>query len=313
MKLPAIQFYPGDWKRDIGVQSLSLHDRMVWFELLMLMHDSEKRGYLLLNGKPMSSASIARNIGISVEDFDVSMRNIVEAGVSSIDDNGVLFSRRIVRDEHIRQVRREAGKKGGNPALTRKVLDNQNSSKTKNESKQPVKQTPTPSSSSSSSSERHTAHYVRSSAPPDRGSGQDDSKDGRVGDTQAKTKSVSGKSAAIPAASSKKAKSTPPNKSRRVDPRFTAFKSELEQFWDANHVSGSKMPWLPRDCVGLIALLDAEPDMDVGLFSQLLRNRAASSAINFSALIYAWIRDVRQYEDGPLDEYKKPLIPNRVL
>ena len=49
-KLPAMQFYPGDWRKDIGVQSLSFHDRGVWFEMLMLMHGSERRGVLVLNG-----------------------------------------------------------------------------------------------------------------------------------------------------------------------------------------------------------------------------------------------------------------------
>jgi hypothetical protein len=40
-KLPALQWYPADWRKDPGVQALSLHDRMVWFEMLMLMHESE--------------------------------------------------------------------------------------------------------------------------------------------------------------------------------------------------------------------------------------------------------------------------------
>lgn len=50
MKLPAFQFYPGDWRKDPGVQSLSFHDRGVWHEMLCLMHESEERGKLTLNG-----------------------------------------------------------------------------------------------------------------------------------------------------------------------------------------------------------------------------------------------------------------------
>ena len=51
-KLPALQFYPGDWRKDLGVQSLSFHDRGVWFEMLMLMHDSENRGVSCPQWKP---------------------------------------------------------------------------------------------------------------------------------------------------------------------------------------------------------------------------------------------------------------------
>ncbi|GAA3973832.1 hypothetical protein [Hymenobacter antarcticus] len=41
MKLPAIQFYPGDWHKDQGVQALDLAQRGAWFELLLMMHDSD--------------------------------------------------------------------------------------------------------------------------------------------------------------------------------------------------------------------------------------------------------------------------------
>ncbi|WBO85238.1 PD-(D/E)XK nuclease-like domain-containing protein [Hymenobacter yonginensis] len=44
MKLPAIQFYPGDWHKDQGVQALDLAQRGAWFKLLLMMHDSDERG-----------------------------------------------------------------------------------------------------------------------------------------------------------------------------------------------------------------------------------------------------------------------------
>ena len=63
-KLPALQFYPGDWRRDVGVQSLSFHDRGVWFEMVMLMHGSEVRGKLILNGKPIPEDALCRLLGL---------------------------------------------------------------------------------------------------------------------------------------------------------------------------------------------------------------------------------------------------------
>jgi hypothetical protein len=118
-KLPAIQFYSGDWRKDLGVQSLSLHDRAVWFEMLLLMHESEERGYLVLNGKPIKDDILARIIGLDKQILTTALTNIEEAGVSSRREDGAIFNRRMVKDEKLRQVRTEAGKLGGNPALVK--------------------------------------------------------------------------------------------------------------------------------------------------------------------------------------------------
>ena len=49
--LPALQFYGGDWRKDPGIQALNYFDRGVWFEMLLMMHESEDRGKLVLNGR----------------------------------------------------------------------------------------------------------------------------------------------------------------------------------------------------------------------------------------------------------------------
>jgi len=156
-KLPAIQFYPGDWKKDAGVQSLSFHDRGVWFEILLLMHESPERGKLLLGGKAMPHEALARLLGLDNQILTTTITTLLEYGVASLcEDTGALCSRRMIRDEQIRQVRAEAGKKGGNPNLV-----NQNPTTG-------VKQKSTPSSSSSistSSSEEEShvsANFIAS-------------------------------------------------------------------------------------------------------------------------------------------------------
>lgn len=143
MKLPAFQFYPGDWRKDIGVQSLSYHDRGVWWEMLCLMHESENRGLLILNGRPMSDEVLARTLGLDKQILTTTITTLLELGVASKDEpTGALMCRRMVRDENLRQIRTEAGKKGGNP-----VLLNQKPTTG-------VKQSSTPSSSVSSSSSK---------------------------------------------------------------------------------------------------------------------------------------------------------------
>ena len=64
MKLPSWQFYPGDWRKDPGVQALNYEERGIWFEVLLLMYESEERGKLLLNGNPMPMDRLARLLGL---------------------------------------------------------------------------------------------------------------------------------------------------------------------------------------------------------------------------------------------------------
>src|SRR6266702_3752884 len=150
-KLPAMQFYPGDWRKDLGVQSLNFHDRGVWHEMLMILHDSERRGVFVLNGRTMTDEEIARSIGGDIHVVIQTITTLLTSGVASREpDTGALFSRRIVRDEQIRKIRSENGRTGGNPNLMRN-LDNQ-VDKPKPTTRDNRK--PTPSSSSSSSEKK---------------------------------------------------------------------------------------------------------------------------------------------------------------
>lgn len=119
-KLPAILFYPSDWRSDPGVQSLCFHDRGVWFEILCLMHESEERGKLLLNGNPMPDDALARLLGLDKQSLTNTITTILTYGVASRDqDTGALMNRRMVSDEKLRKTRSECGKMGGNPSLVK--------------------------------------------------------------------------------------------------------------------------------------------------------------------------------------------------
>jgi len=147
MKRPAFQFYPADWRKDTALQSCSLAARGLWHEMICLMHECEPYGYMSVNGKPMKAAQIARLVGVTDREYTKLLNELEDAGVYSIDDDGCIYSRRMVKDERLRNIRAEAGKKGGNPNLLGgkvKDLDKQKVNQTD-------KQSPTPSSSSSSS------------------------------------------------------------------------------------------------------------------------------------------------------------------
>jgi hypothetical protein len=61
-----MQWYCPDWRKDPGVQSLSYEERGIWFEMLMVMHETSERGTLTLNGAPMTVEDIASVLGLEL-------------------------------------------------------------------------------------------------------------------------------------------------------------------------------------------------------------------------------------------------------
>lgn len=113
-KLPALQFYTGDWRKDPCVQALDHEHKGVWIDLLCIMNETAERGRIVLpNGAAMPDDAIARNLGLPEAKWKQMRSKLVELGVASEDESGVLYNRRIVRDQAIREARAEAGRKGG--------------------------------------------------------------------------------------------------------------------------------------------------------------------------------------------------------
>jgi hypothetical protein len=150
-RLPAFQFYPADWRKDPGVQSLDYETRGIWWEIICLLHESDERGVLLLNGNPMPEDALCRLLGLDNQKLTTALTTLLTYGVAKRrESDGALYSKRMVADENLRQIRKMAGSKGGNPLLLNQKPTT------------PVKQKPTPSSSSSSSSSDNTS----SALPP---------------------------------------------------------------------------------------------------------------------------------------------------
>jgi hypothetical protein len=108
-------------------------------------------------GQRVSDAEVASLVGATSATVKRHLLELETRRVFSRTDTGVIYSRRMVRDEHIRKIRAAAGKNGGNPNLTGGCKDNPEDNPdggdlVGNLHKQNGKQKPTPSSSSSSSS-----------------------------------------------------------------------------------------------------------------------------------------------------------------
>lgn len=148
MKRPAFQFYPADWRKDSALQSCSLTAQGLWVNIMCIAHECEPYGHLSVNGKPMTQDQLARLVGLTGKECGKLLKELEDAGVFSRTEAGEIFSRRMVADERLRNIRAEAGRLGGNPNL----LGNKVNQKDNQTSNQIDKQSPTPSSSSSSSS-----------------------------------------------------------------------------------------------------------------------------------------------------------------
>lgn len=96
-KLPYFPFYPGDWLRD-QIAGCTLGAQGLWLRMMILMHDSARYGYLNQNGGPIPQESIARRCGCTLEQYQTLLNELDEAGVVSRTEEGIIYSRRMVRD-----------------------------------------------------------------------------------------------------------------------------------------------------------------------------------------------------------------------
>ncbi|WKB53000.1 hypothetical protein [Eleftheria terrae] len=114
MKRPAFQFYPADWRKDVELRSCSVAARGLWIDLMCVAHDCEPYGHLILNGRPMTPAQMAGQVGnISPAQLKKLLDELIENGVARVTPEGAIYSKRMVDDERVRNARAEGGKAGG--------------------------------------------------------------------------------------------------------------------------------------------------------------------------------------------------------
>ena len=143
-KAPAFQFYAMDWLTDPSLRLCSPETRGVWIDLLCWMFLSNEPGFLIINGQPLDANSLKQFVNCDQKSFEKIWSELTKFGIIKLDDRGVYYSKRMVEDERIRQIRRDCGSLGGNPKLQPK-----REPKVKNLDKQDLNQNSTPSSSSS--------------------------------------------------------------------------------------------------------------------------------------------------------------------
>jgi len=120
---PYLKFYPADWFSDMSLQSCSLELQGLWINLVCYMHkDGNPYGHLARNGEPLSIKEIAFLLRFSDEKrLEILLKQLVEANVCSATNKGMIYSRRLLRDMKLRDVKSKAGK-AGYVAKKKKVL-----------------------------------------------------------------------------------------------------------------------------------------------------------------------------------------------
>lgn len=112
------KFWWCDWQNDKALQRCSLAARGLWIEMLAICHDSERPGYLLINGEPPDDEALADILGkTTVKEISKLLEELERRKVFSRDEQGIIFSRRMVKDTAASAQASEWGKRGGNPVL----------------------------------------------------------------------------------------------------------------------------------------------------------------------------------------------------
>lgn len=98
-KLPAFQFYPGDWMKDPNLRRCSKGAKGVWIDAMCLMFECEDRGVFASGGKPWTREEIAGAIGGDLAENLACIEELLLKGVAVLTKLGAISNKRMVRDE----------------------------------------------------------------------------------------------------------------------------------------------------------------------------------------------------------------------
>lgn len=117
---PSFPFYPDDWMNDLGLRACSLASRAVWMDMICLMHQGQPYGHLANKAGALTIGFLAGRCGVTTKEVVRAMSELEQHGVYSTSEDGVIFSRRMVRDERNRIARGKGGSKSQmHPAVPR--------------------------------------------------------------------------------------------------------------------------------------------------------------------------------------------------
>lgn len=133
------KWYWGDWRGDMRLHRCSYGARGLWADMLSIMgEEADHFGFLMVDGKVFDAVDLAEEFGgkrREIEGYLIELRekkvfsttgdlDIPDELLALVPDglkSGIIFSRRMVRDQHRDLTRHQNGKLGGNPKLVGEV------------------------------------------------------------------------------------------------------------------------------------------------------------------------------------------------
>lgn len=116
------KFWWQDYEGDDALRLCSLAAQGLWMRMLCAMHRGTPYGHISVNGAPPTERQLALMVSATEREVAKLVPELEQAGVLSRSADGLIFSRRMVRDKAITDKAREDGKTGGNPVLKQKGL-----------------------------------------------------------------------------------------------------------------------------------------------------------------------------------------------
>jgi len=98
-----MKFYPSDWLGDAGLRTCSEGARGVWIDILCLMDGANPRGHLKLGRKNIDLPTLAGLLKVSPKRLEKYLDELRAAGVFSVTNRGMIYSRKMVREEKWRK------------------------------------------------------------------------------------------------------------------------------------------------------------------------------------------------------------------
>jgi hypothetical protein len=128
-KLPAIQFYFGDWKKDAELSMCSLATKGFWFELLGAMHELGRSGQI--TGTAQQLSRVCRCTAAEAEDAIRELAETQTATVMERNGNYTIINRRMKREfkereqvkERVNKFRKKESVTLGNKKVTQPQSD----------------------------------------------------------------------------------------------------------------------------------------------------------------------------------------------
>lgn len=112
-----VKWHFAKWRGDPALRMCSLATRGLWADLLAVMHECSPYGHLIIGECAPSARRVAMLVGASEKQVASCVAELIKNRVCGVTKEGVIFSRRMVRDKENRDEGRKNGSKGGNPKL----------------------------------------------------------------------------------------------------------------------------------------------------------------------------------------------------